>query len=77
MGRYYRLSKKISDEETSEIVKEVRELEDVREAEITKDYAMLKIVTQDDQYAEVMAKTVNICKRLGNNLEVTFAQFAV
>ena len=35
MARYYRFSKPVSDEESAEILKEMRDLEDIKMAEIT------------------------------------------
>ena len=37
MGRFYQLSKKISEQEASEIMREVLELPDIRDAEIIDD----------------------------------------
>ncbi|MDD3361766.1 MAG: hypothetical protein PHW34_08865 [Hespellia sp.] len=77
MGRYYRFSKKVTDEQVKLIEKEMRQLEDVESVEITKDHTFLKVVTKDDQFAEVMSKAVNICNRNANGTEISFAQFAI
>ncbi|MDD2981626.1 MAG: hypothetical protein PHN80_16940 [Hespellia sp.] len=76
MGRYYRFSKKVTDEQVKLIEKEMRQLEDVESVEVTKDHTFLKVVTKDDQFAEVMSKAVNICNRHANGTEISFARFA-
>ncbi|MDD3415035.1 MAG: hypothetical protein PHY47_13680 [Lachnospiraceae bacterium] len=76
MGRYYRFSKKVTDEQAKLIEKEMRQLEDVESVEVTKDYTFLKVVTRDDQFAEVMSMAVNICSRHADGTEISFAQFA-
>ncbi|MDD3404501.1 MAG: hypothetical protein PHQ72_14300 [Hespellia sp.] len=76
MGRYYRFSKKVTDEQVKLIEKEMKQLEDVESVEVTKDHTLLKVVTKDDQFAAVMSKAVNICRRHANGTEISFAQFA-
>ena len=63
MGRIYRLSKKVSDKEANEILREIRELSDVEDA--------------DNQFLDVMSAAVNICNRVADGLELSFARFAV
>ncbi|MDD3340348.1 MAG: hypothetical protein PHS82_16030 [Lachnospiraceae bacterium] len=77
MGRYYRFSKKVTDEQAKIIEQEMRQLEDVESVEVTKDHTLLKVVTKDDQFAEVMSRAVNICSRSANGTEISFAQFAI
>ena len=74
MGRIYRLSKKVSDKEASEILREIRELSDVEDAEET---SGLKVITKDNQFLDVMSAAVNICNRVADGLELSFARFAV
>lgn len=52
MARYYRFSKPVSDEESEEILREMRDLEDIKMAEITEDRAYLEVETLDDIYSE-------------------------
>ena len=59
MARYYRFSKPVSDEESAEILKEMRDLEDIKMAEITEDRAYLEVETLDDIYSGVMSAAVN------------------
>ena len=43
MGRYYRLSKTLSEAEASEILREVRETEEVDEAEYSEGYSKVLV----------------------------------
>ena len=65
MGRYYRMSKKVTEDQVKEILRETLELEDVEEAEYEAETQLLKIVTKDNQFAGVMTRVVNICRRIG------------
>ncbi|MCI5493815.1 MAG: hypothetical protein MR425_06775 [Lachnospiraceae bacterium] len=76
MGRYYHLSKKVTDNESKEIAKELQSLDDVASVEITEDHEYIKIVTRDDQFADVMGNAVNICSRIAKGVELSFARFA-
>lgn len=75
MGRYYHLSKKISNAESQEILKEMKQLEDVEKVEITKDNAYMMVVTRDNDFTEVMGKAVNICSKIKRDLELSFVKF--
>lgn len=77
MGRYYQLSKKITDEESEEILKEMKELDDVDSVELSKDSSCLMVATKDDQFSEVMGNAVNICSRVAGGLELSFSRFAI
>ena len=77
MGRIYRLSKKVSDKEANEILRETRELSDVEDAEFVEETSGLKVITKDNQFLDVMSAAVNICNRVANGLELSFARFAV
>ena len=76
MGRYYRLSKPITEEMAAEIVREVREVENVRKAEFLEDCSKILVVTEKENYPEVMTKLVNIFSRVGRGCEISFAGFA-
>ena len=67
MGRYYRMSKKVTEDQVKEILRETLELEDVEEAEYEAETQLLKIVT----------RVVNICSRIGKGAELSFAKFAI
>ena len=45
MGRYYRLTQKISDEMASEILRELREFQEVHTAELTEENKYLLLRT--------------------------------
>ena len=75
MGRYYRLSKKITDDMATAILNEINELENVQTARITEDTKYLFVDTKDQQYPEVMTRALNICSRLGGKCELSFAGF--
>ena len=76
MGRYYRLSKSITEEMAAEIIREAREVENVREAEFLEDCSKILVMTEKENYPEVMTKLVNIFSRLGRGCEISFAGFA-
>ena len=76
MGRYYRLSKSITEEMAAEIIREAREVENVREAEFLEDCSKILVMTEEENYPEVMTKLVNIFSRVGRGCEISFAGFA-
>lgn len=78
MARYYRFSKPVSDE-SAEILKEMRDLENIKMARkgITEDRAYLEVETLDDIYSGVMSAAVNICSRIAHGCEVSFAKFGI
>ena len=75
MGRYYRLSKSITEEMAAEIIREAREVENVREAEFLEDCSKILVMTEKENYPEVMTKLVNIFSRVGCGCEISFAGF--
>ena len=60
MGRFYQLSKKISEQEASEIMREVLELSDIRDAELGDDRSRVRVETKDNVFVDVMSTVVNI-----------------
>lgn len=76
MGRYYHLSKKVSKAEEKEILKGMKELEDVESVEFTDDHAFMKVITKDDEFSDVMRSAVNICSQVSEGLELSFTRFA-
>ena len=54
MGRYYRLSKSITEEMAAEILREAREVKNVREAKFLEDCSKILVVTEKENYPEVM-----------------------
>ena len=77
MGRYYRLSKTLSEAEASEILREVRETEEVDEAEYSEGYSKILVLTEKEKYPEVMTRIINIVSRVGKGCELSFAGFAI
>lgn len=77
MGRYYRFSKAITAEQASEIEREMKELTTAEDVEVIEDNTLLKVVTSDDKYPEVMGKAVNICKRKADDAELRFVGFVL
>lgn len=75
MGRYYRLSKKITEEMASEILTETLGIEDVQKAEFLEENTKILVVTEKDKYPEVMTRIVNILSRIGKGCELSFAGF--
>lgn len=75
IGRNYRLAKQITEDEAAEVLKELREVDGVEEADITDDRTMLKVKTADELYPAVMSKAVNICRRVARGTELSFAGF--
>ena len=66
MGRCYRLSKAVSKQVATEILKELCERRDVKTAEITDDGRFLHVDTIDGEFSVVMYSAVNICSRIPN-----------
>ena len=77
MGRYYRLSKTVSEAEGSEILREVREIEEVDEAEYSEGYSKILVLTEKEKYPEGMTRLINIVSRVGKGCELSFAGFAI
>lgn len=60
----------------AEIIREAREVENVREAEFLEDCSKILVMTEKENYPEVMTKLVNIFSRVGRGCEISFAGFA-
>lgn len=75
MARKYRLSKKISREISNEILHEMQEIAEAEQIGFTKDEDYILVKTMDDKYPSVVSRVVNICKRVGDGLEISFAGF--
>ena len=74
MGRFYQLSKKISEQEASEIMREILELPDIQNAEIVD--GKVRVETKDNVFIDVMSTVVNIFRRVAGGCELSFAGFA-
>ena len=77
MGRYYHLSKKLTEAQVAEVEREMREIEDVESVEVNGDHMYMKVITKDDEFAGVMGRAVNICSRVADGAELSFSGFAV
>ena len=75
MGRYYRLSKEITDAEAEEILRELREKDNLKNVELSEDRKRMKVETKDGEYAGVMGAAVNICSRIAHGGELSFDGF--
>jgi ribosomal protein L21E len=77
MGRYYHLSKKLTEAQAEEVEREMREIEDVESVEINQEHTYMKVITKDDEFSGVMGRAVNICSRVADGAELSFSGFAV
>ena len=68
MGRFYRLSKKISEQEASEITREIQNAEIVD--------GKVRVETKDNVFVDVMSTVVNIFSRVAGGCELSFVGFA-
>ena len=75
MGRYYSISKKLSEESAQRILGELRALEDVEYADFDEKYAGITIITKSGEYTGVMDRAVNIFAREGGGAELSFRRF--
>ena len=60
----------------SEIMREVLELPDIRDAEIIDDCSRVRVETKDNVFIDVMSTVVNIFRRVAGGCELSFAGFA-
>ena len=63
MGRYYRLSKPLLEDEAEIILQEMRELENVAKIELSENLDGVIIYTVDGEYGDVMDRAVNVFSR--------------
>ena len=77
MGRYYHLSKKLTEAQVAEVEREMREIDDVESIEVNGDYMYMKVITKDDEFSGVMGRAVNICSRVADGAELSFSGSAV
>lgn len=76
MGRYYRMSKKVSENEAAEILREMRELGNVERVSLTDEKDHMLVFTKDGDFVNVMNAAVNICRRIAGGCELSFERFA-
>lgn len=75
MSRKYRLTKKITEDMAAEILNEIHRDTAAEKAEFVEDMSCLLIETEERKYPEVMTRVLNICCRVGNGCELSFAGF--
>ena len=75
LGRYYRLSKKITEEQAEQIVKELSAREDVKNASFTEDMKMLRVESVDGEYKDIMYYAVTVLSREAGGCEISFDHF--
>lgn len=75
MGRYYVLSKAISEQQKEAALNEVKALDNVKKVEITEDDKFLFVETEDGEYIDVMSAAVNIFNRVAGGCELRFSRF--
>lgn len=75
MGRWYHLAKTLAPDMEAIIMEEIRELPDVERADFSADKKYLLVETAGDKYPAVMTRILNICCRVGNGCELSFAGF--
>ena len=75
MGRYYRLSKKITEDMAAEILQETLAIADVERAEFLEENTKILVTTEKEKYPDVMTRIVNIVSRIGKGCELSFAGF--
>ena len=75
MGRGYHLSKKLADNQAREILREISELPDIKQAHFSTGLDYLEIETGNQDYSDVMSRAVNIFRRAGGGCELSFARF--
>lgn len=76
MERYYRFSKKITDEQAEEVVKELEELETVKKASVEENNAYLKVSAEPGDFPSIMGTAVNICNRKAGGAELSFSRLS-
>ena len=76
MGRLYRLTKPLMEDDAKRILDELFDLENVEFAEFTDDFGAVVIFTKDGEYTQVMDRAVNIFSR-DASCELSFEQFVV
>lgn len=75
-GKILSAFKEDFEQEASEIMREVLELPDIRDAEIIDDRSRVRVETKDNVFIDVMSTVVNIFRRVAGGCELSFAGFA-
>ena len=75
MGRYYKLSRSIKEENAGKITEELLSLDQVKNAVFDEDFGGITIFADPDVYTQVMDRAVNIFAREGEGAELSFQRF--
>lgn len=75
MKREYSFAKAVNAEIAEQILKEVKELESVKDAAVSEDGAYITIEANEDQYLDAMTKALNISTRFTKNQWISFHRF--
>ena len=75
IGRYYRLSKTITEQQAEQIGKELAAREDVKAVAFTDDRKMLRMESIDGEYKDIMYYAVNVLSREAGGCEISFDHF--
>ena len=74
MGRFYRLSKTVNEEQANQILTEFREIPGVVKVEMNEELNGVSVFVEDDNFADVMNVAVNIFDRQGG-ADLSFDHF--
>jgi len=76
MGRCYRLTKTITQEEGERAVKEITEKHSEAEVQISVDQSELTVRTEEENYYRVLTDALNIFERIRPGCELSFVRFS-
>lgn len=74
MERYYHFSKKLTDEQAQEVVKEMEELEKVKKVTVEENNTFLSVSAEPEDFPVIMGTAVNICNRKAGGAELSFSR---
>lgn len=75
MGRYYSVSKVMSDEQAETVMAAFNALEKVEKAELVDEGKGLIVYAAEEDYLEVMTFAVNLFAREGSGAALSFQRF--
>ena len=74
MGRYYRLSKKITEEMAEKILEEIRGIEDVEKSEFVEDNTKILVKTDKEKYPDVMTTDREYLQPCGQGMRIVLCR---
>ncbi|MCC8024147.1 MAG: hypothetical protein LIP16_02410 [Clostridium sp.] len=75
MGRRYQFSKNIAENQAAEILREIRELPNIKQAQLNTAANYLDIETSNRDYVDVMSYAVNLFSKAAEGCTLSFSQF--